>query len=1429
MKRLLSSTLLSLAVGASTLIANPGFDPSKVIIIKADDYWGNWNNQQQKWTDFVTASRELGIKVSLGVVPFRVPANNDAALWMQQQQAFGDVEFWNHGWDHSRDPANPPTYWEFRNTPLADQQEHFGDTQAWLLAATGRAAIAFGAPYNQTDANTMTVMNGTPPIRLFFTYNGGTARTQGLVKRVHTIGIIAESGGTGKPVAATFMSNHPNGPPGPVSLQFHPAAFAEADLNEYVQIVQFLQGKGYSFMLPEEYVAATVPPGAKVWTGTTNTNWTTNENWSPVGAPVGGADVAFDGSGANLNTTTGAAFTLNSITLTSGQTAQLTINTTPTNSITFNPGAPLTVAAGSHQLAGTGSSGSDRDVVFTGAAGTDSYTLAIGGSASFEIQGRIGALGTGFGTRTYTKTGTGTLVFAGNSGGGSAWQHGGFTIQQGVLRLTAFNAAGNSANNYIVSSGAALQLDGSFNQTINNGTYTLNGTGIGGTGGLRSLSGTKSITGTGTGGVNLATNAAIGVDADNLTINQVVKGPGTLIKTGAGTLTLTGANTYTGATIVSAGTLALGATEVLSTGQVTLADATLSVGNGFTETTGRLNATGAATLNLGTGSTITFAATGDLSDWTGTLNITGDFVNHVSVRFGTTAAGLTPAQLAKITVNGTGGYTLNAAGYLGMPVVSSDYTYVDATPANTTLNGAPLVDRNANPTTGNYFNESGGSAGTGTDRFWAYRTGSAFATFEGAACFESDSANVSGDAENTPPLVTTIHLPTPGTHDIVVLFSRNNNRDIAAKIGSAPNSSDIFTTANALNADQNLTPTPQIVFNSSYTNSRGGNTGAAYLGQVTTTTPGQAVAIYVNGFDSLVGTQDERTQYEGVGFRPANANPPPVPKHYDVYLIAGQSNADGRGTNSELTGSLASFAGQQPGTRIYYVNPINQDPMNPTWNSGWRTLEPGYSVISTRFGIEVSLGKALAAKDPTRNIAFIKVTQGGTNLHTQWDPHLETGNFMWRTFANKVPEAMAALTANGDTAEIHGMFWHQGESDGNGSNPTFRSDLVEFIAACRTLTAKPDLPFAIGELERDDVTPHYSSGNPVGRNYQLTAMANIASDDPNTIVVSSAGLMTSDGTHFTSAAYITFGQRYAQAYFDFLDGLNFTVTYKGNESTGGAVPVDTRIYNSVATATVLAPGTLVKANHNFAGWNTQSNGGGTGYAASNVFVITENTTLHAQWTPKPAPTVSTWPTASPITEGQPLSASLLGTGSVSVPGSFAFTDPSIAPTAGNYLASVTFTPTDTATYATVQSTVNVTVRTLFESWADDSGATFAGDANADGIADGLAWLLGAASPDDDASGLLPHATENDGALELRFTMRNQATRGSAVLNFQHGTNLGAWSTIPVPDVTPVDPIQGVTFTVTARELPHTLSVTASIPATAAPDGRVFARLSGSEN
>ncbi len=301
--------LIFLAVASVARAQPPAFNPAKVVIVKADDF----KVSNAAWTDFPAESRALGVKVGLGVVVESIVGNAATANYMQSQQAMGDVEFWNHGWDHSRFPATgTATSWEFSGTGLAFQQTHFSDAQAGLLSATGRNAIAFGTPYNQSDADTVTVMNNAPAVRLFFTYNSAAARSAGLTGRVATMGIIPEAA-TGKPVASSFIAANPDGPAGPVSLQFHPASFTAADLAEYVQIVQFLQGKAYTFMLPAEYIAAidgiivpppNTPPVATAGAISTSTNQSADidlrtlasDAETPVGELLFSVDAAVNGS-----------------------------------------------------------------------------------------------------------------------------------------------------------------------------------------------------------------------------------------------------------------------------------------------------------------------------------------------------------------------------------------------------------------------------------------------------------------------------------------------------------------------------------------------------------------------------------------------------------------------------------------------------------------------------------------------------------------------------------------------------------------------------------------------------------------------------------------------------------------------------------------------------------------------------------------------------------------------------------------------------------------------------------------------------------------------------------------------------------------------------------------------------------------------------
>lgn len=83
----------------------------------------------------------------------------------------------------------------------------------------------------------------------------------------------------------------------------------------------------------------------------------------------------------------------------------------------------------------------------------------------------------------------------------------------------------------------------------------------------------------------------------------------------------------------------------------------------------------------------------------------------------------------------------------------------------------------------------------------------------------------------------------------------------------------------------------------------------------------------------------------------------------------------------------------------------------------------------------------------------------------------------------------------------------------------------------------------------------------------------------------------------------------------------YTVTYDGNGSDGGTVPVDASSpYASSTEVTVLDnTGSLTKTDYSFTGWNTQADGGGTAYAASATFLMpAENVTLYAVWVLTPS-------------------------------------------------------------------------------------------------------------------------------------------------------------------------------------------------------------------
>jgi uncharacterized repeat protein (TIGR02543 family) len=114
-------------------------------------------------------------------------------------------------------------------------------------------------------------------------------------------------------------------------------------------------------------------------------------------------------------------------------------------------------------------------------------------------------------------------------------------------------------------------------------------------------------------------------------------------------------------------------------------------------------------------------------------------------------------------------------------------------------------------------------------------------------------------------------------------------------------------------------------------------------------------------------------------------------------------------------------------------------------------------------------------------------------------------------------------------------------------------------------------------------------------------------------------LANGTGTNYAATGLATFniGAANVTLYAKWTALPTYTVTYNGNGSTGGSVPVDAETYASGATVPVKAnTGSLVRTGYVFNGWNTAANGTGTSYAASGSATFTmgeANVTLYARW------------------------------------------------------------------------------------------------------------------------------------------------------------------------------------------------------------------------
>jgi fibronectin-binding autotransporter adhesin len=472
-----------------------------------------------------------------------------------------------------------------------------------------------------------------------------------------------------------------------------------------------------------------------------------------------GGDMGFKGSSAATITVNDLILSGGSVTNSTGQVFTLagTANAIANSLISTLTNDPMVVAAtltGTANLTIGGNFAttlSATNSTFSGAflVDTNNASLATSGANVFGMANGVGvttvdflisgtslnmsaagssqaiaALNSNTGLVGAVNLGANTLTISGGSAGNAVSSFGGVIAGAGALAVTGGTTTlyGTStfAGGTTVNSGAALLLDSAAAMGSSSGSLVVNG-------GVVDLKGVSPTTGT----VSLASGSIIdsvgggvmNASAYTLqsgTVSAALGGSGAgLTKTTSGLAMLTAANSYSGSTVIAAGTLQLGATGTLGSGNVTInsggvldVSAYGSGGYNFgagvltagrtasfaTDIKGSLNVTNAGLAQAGSNSTMTI---------NGNLLLTSGTVNYFS---GDTIALVNGGALSQgggdfinlLTSVGTGTYTLftgssvpaNPASYLTLVGdTSTRQNYAFNVSGNTavtlTVSGAP--------------------------------------------------------------------------------------------------------------------------------------------------------------------------------------------------------------------------------------------------------------------------------------------------------------------------------------------------------------------------------------------------------------------------------------------------------------------------------------------------------------------------------------------------------------------------------------------------------------------------------------------------------------------------------------------------------------------------------------------------------------------
>lgn len=255
----------------------------------------------------------------------------------------------------------------------------------------------------------------------------------------------------------------------------------------------------------------------------------------------------------------------------------------------------------------------------------------------------------------------------------------------------------------------------------------------------------------------------------------------------------------------------------------------------------------------------------------------------------------------------------------------------------------------------------------------------------------------------------------------------------------------------------------------------------------------------------------------------------------DLIILAGQSNMVGQAnTNSSVPGSDAADSQ----VAFYYDVTNTAGSFSDDSAQTFGTLQPWqFNASSQRFGPEISLGRELINAGDL-NPAMIKVAIGGSNI-ARWQPGPPSG-IDYAALTTAVTDGIGEIMLRGDSINLLGMVWLQGESDVINTNraATYAFSLDSFINGFRAEmnTTFPSVGF--DSMHAFLVEPaNWKNGSNPGiasqANIDLVhnALMNFAAKDDDASFISTSDFTTFEDRliHFSGTDQLVLGSRIAAA------------------------------------------------------------------------------------------------------------------------------------------------------------------------------------------------------------------------------------------------------------------------------------------------------------